>query len=233
MEILVIASGSSGNAYHISDGSTSLLLDAGIPFGAIQRGVGFRVRQISACLITHAHSDHVRGARELAKHGIDIYISSGAAEASGLFGHRIHRVSPLETFTVGTLEILPFDVQHDTPDPLGFFINSKLTGERLLHFTDTYYLKYTFPGITHIMSECNHSKEGIHDSIAAGRITPELAARLVKSHMSIDRLEEMLKANDLSKLRQIYLLHLSENNSRPEEFKQRIAALTGTEVYLT
>ena len=233
MEILVIASGSSGNAYRISDGKTSLLLDAGIPFKAIQRGVGFRVRQISACLITHAHSDHVRGARELAGNGIDIYISEGSAEAAGLIGHRIHRVSPLKAFTVGTLEILPFDVQHDAPDPLGFFINSTLTGERLLYFTDTYYLKYTFPGITHIMGECNHSKEGIRDSIATGRITPELAARLVKSHMSIYRLEEMLEANDLSKLRQIYLLHLSENNSRPEEFKQRIAALTGAEVYLT
>lgn len=233
MEIQVIASGSTGNAYRISDGKTALLLDAGIPFAAIQRGLRFRIRQLSACLVTHAHSDHVRGAKELARNGIDIYISSGAADAAGLLGHRIHRVTALQKFTVESFEILPFDVQHDTPEPLGFFIHSTFTGERLLYFTDTYYLKYTFPGLTHIMGECNHSREGIHDSIEAGRITTDLASRLVKSHMSIDRLEEMLKANDLSKLKQIYLLHLSDNNSRPEEFRQRIADLTGVEVLLT
>ena len=189
--------------------------------------------EIDFGMITHAHSDHVRGAKELARNGIDIYISSGAADAAGLLGHRIHRVTALQKFTVESFEILPFDVQHDTPEPLGFFIHSTFTGERLLYFTDTYYLKYTFPGLTHIMGECNHSREGIHDSIEAGRITTDLASRLVKSHMSIDRLEEMLKANDLSKLKQIYLLHLSDNNSRPEEFRQRIADLTGVEVLLT
>ena len=42
MEIKVIASGSSGNAYTISDGATTLLLDAGVPLREIQVGTGFR-----------------------------------------------------------------------------------------------------------------------------------------------------------------------------------------------
>ena len=47
MEVKVLASGSSGNAYRISDGETALLLDAGIPLKAIQAGLGFRVRDLS------------------------------------------------------------------------------------------------------------------------------------------------------------------------------------------
>ena len=53
MDIKILASGSTGNAYIVSDGSTSLLLDAGIPLRAIQVGSGFRVGQLSGCLITH------------------------------------------------------------------------------------------------------------------------------------------------------------------------------------
>ena len=36
MEIMPIASGSTGNAYRVSDGESALLLDAGIPIRAIQ-----------------------------------------------------------------------------------------------------------------------------------------------------------------------------------------------------
>ena len=233
MEIKVIASGSSGNAYYINDGYNSLLLDAGVPVKVIQVSLGGKLFSASGCLISHAHGDHIRAAADLARLGIDLYMSGGAADLANLSGHRIHRVKALESFRVNGFTVLPFDLQHDTPEPLGFLIRSEATGEKLLYFTDTYYLKYAFKGITHILGECNHSREAIDYSIKEGYITPDLAARLVKSHMSIDRLEEFLKANDLSKLQQICLIHLSDNNSRPEEFQKRIADLTGAEVILT
>ena len=69
MEVKVLASGSSGNAYRISDGETALLLDAGIPLKAIQAGLGFRVRDIMGCFVTHAHKDHSKAAKDLARLG--------------------------------------------------------------------------------------------------------------------------------------------------------------------
>lgn len=232
MDITVIASGSTGNAYRISDGETALLLDAGIPLKEIQRALNFRVRDLSGCLITHALGDHVKAAGDLAKQGVNIYTSKGTIKASRLTGHRIKPIEALREFTVGTFAILPFDVQHDAPDPLGFLLTSRITGEKLLYFTDTYYIKYRFDGLTHIMGECNYSMDIVEQSVRNGYIPPELVPRLVKSHMSMEHFIDLLKANDLRKVKQIYLLHLSGNNSDADRFKTAVQKLTGTEVYV-
>ena len=128
--------------------------------------------------------------------------------------------------------MLPFDVQHDAPEPLGFLFTSVETGEKLLYFTDTYYIKYKFQGLTHIMAECNYDAETLQRSVDAGYIPIELVPRLVKSHMSLEHFLDLLKANDLSKVRQIYLLHLSNNNSDEKRFKEEVQKLTGAEVYV-
>jgi phosphoribosyl 1,2-cyclic phosphodiesterase len=232
MDIKVIASGSSGNAYRISDGKTDLLLDAGIPIQAIRVGVEFRLSDIAGCFITHSHQDHSKAAKDLLKYGVDIYTSKGTIDACGLAGHRTHAIKALAQLTVGTFNVLPFDVQHDAPDPLGYLLASRETGEKLLYFTDTYYIKYRFQGLTHIMCECNYDRETMQQSVDAGYIPIELVPRLMKSHMSLEHLLDMLKANDLNRVQQIYLLHLSNNNSNAGFYKSEVEKLTGKEVYI-
>ena len=56
--------------------------------------------------------------------------------------------------------------------------------------------------------------------------------RLIKSHMSLEHFLDLLKANDLHEVKQIYLLHLSNNNSDAERFREAVQKLTGTEVYV-
>jgi phosphoribosyl 1,2-cyclic phosphodiesterase len=232
MDIRVFASGSSGNSYRISDGKTTLLLDAGIPLKAIQVGCEFKVRQIDGCLISHAHKDHSKAADGLARLGVDIYTSQGTIEACRLVGHRIHTIKALEEIGIGTFSVLPFDVQHDAPEPLGFLIASGETGEKVLYFTDTYYIKYRFQGLTHVMAECNYGREELQRSVDAGYIPIDLVPRLMKSHMSLEHFLEMLKANDLTQVKQIYLLHLSDNNSDAARFKEEVQKATGAEVYV-
>jgi phosphoribosyl 1,2-cyclic phosphodiesterase len=123
---------------------------------------------------------------------------------------------------VGTFKVLPFDVQHDAPEPLGFLFTSTETGEKLLYFTDPYYIKYRFQGLTHIMAECNYDKETLQRSVDAGYIPIELVPRLMKSHMSLEHFLDLLKANDLREVKQIYLLHLSNNNSDEKRFKEEV-----------
>lgn len=230
MEILTIASGSSGNAYRVSDGKTQLLLDAGIPYKEIQKALDFRTRDLAGVLITHEHGDHVKAAKDLAKAGINIYASAGTIEAAGLEGHRIKPVRALREFTVGTFRILPFDVQHDAAEPLGFLLESTATKERLLYFTDTYYVKYRFPAIHYLMAECNYSRERLQDSVDAGYVPKELVPRLLKSHMSLEHFQDFLRANDTTQLRHVYLLHLSNNNADAQKFKETVQRMTGTEV---
>lgn len=232
MDISIFASGSGGNAYRISDGQTALLLDAGISYKEIQVGCGFRMTELSGCLITHAHGDHSKAAKELVRRGTDIYTSQGTIDACGLSGHRVHAVRALEELMIGTFHVLPFDVQHDAPEPLGFLVSSAATGEKLLYFTDTYYIKYRFDGLTHVMAECNYQIDLLLESGARGEIPAKLMPRIIKSHMSLETLSALLQANDLSKVKQIYLLHLSDNNSDAQAFKETVQRLTGAEVYI-
>lgn len=232
MDIKILASGSSGNAYRISDGQTALLLDAGIPYKEIQVGCDFQMSALAGCLITHAHGDHCKAAKELLRRGTDVYTSQGTIDACGLSGHRVHAVRALEELQIGTFTVLPFDVQHDAPDPLGFIVASQATGDKLLYCTDTYYIKYRFDGLTHIMAECNYQIELLLESGARGDIPAKLMPRIIKSHMSIETLMSLLSANDLRRVRQIYLLHLSDANSDAQAFKETIQRLTGAEVYI-
>lgn len=242
MIIRPLASGSSGNCYMIDDGKTKLLLDAGIPFKRIQIGTGFRMSELSGVLVTHEHRDHCKAVPELLKNGVDVYALPEVFASLGVDGHRCHPIRKRPTahsdaswkhqsFAVGGFIITPFDCQHDVPN-VGFYIHSTATGENLLYFTDSFYVRYTFPDLHYILAEANYSSEGIDSSIRGGRIPIEMKKRLVQSHMSIDNLIELLGANDLSKVKQIYLLHLSYNNSDETEFKRRVQAETGCEVYV-
>lgn len=231
MFIKPLASGSKGNAYIVSDGVTTLLLDAGIPLKEIMIGCGFNLNSISGCLITHSHMDHCKADKDLIKYGVPVYMSKGAMEARA-HAHGVNVAKSLEHLTIGTFKVLPFDVEHDAPEPLGFLVESLATKEKLLYFTDTYYLKYVFKGLTHIMGECNYSKKALDKAIEEGRIHVDLAKRLYKSHMSLETFLEFLESNDLSSVKQIYLLHMSDTNGEEERFKREVQQLTGKEVYV-
>lgn len=232
MEIKVLASSSSGNCYRVSDGQTVLLLECGIPIAEIRKGLGFRLSEISACLISHNHMDHCKAAGDIIKTGIDVYMSSGTKEVLGLSGHRIHTVKAKEQFSIGTFVVLPFETEHDAEEPLGYLLYSTATGEKLLFATDTYYVRYKFKGLTHIMVECNYITDILYSNIETGRVPAALKDRLLQSHFSLENVKDFLMANDLSKVQEIYLMHLSNDNSDEERVKREIQGLTGKQVII-
>lgn len=224
-------SSSSGNCYHVTDGHTELLIEAGIRFADIRKALDFRVSRLAGVLITHEHMDHSRAAADLAKAGIDIYASSGTIAARGLTGHRIKEIEPKKQFTIGTWTIMPFDVEHDAEQPLGFLLANQ-AGEKLVFITDSYYCRYTFNGLTHIAVECNYSLRILDENIAAGRVHPAMRPRLLRSHFSLENVKDFFRANDLSAVQEIWLIHLSDRNSDAERFKREIQAVTGKPVYI-
>ena len=227
MDIKILASGSSGNAYLIGDGRTRLLLDAGIPFKRIQIGCGFRTSSIDGCLVTHRHGDHAAAISKLLQRGMTVYSN---ADVAGLYPG-VQSVEARREFRIGTFRILPFEAEHDVPC-YGYQVTSEETGEKLVYITDSAYVMYTFSGLTHIMIEANYAQDIIIDNVRDERVPLSLAARVMETHMSIDTLIDLLRANDMTKVRQIYLLHLSDNNSDAEAFKRQVQEETGAEVYI-
>lgn len=233
MNIKIIGSGSSGNCYRIDDGNTALLIEAGLPIRKIKEGCGFEVP--GACLVTHEHGDHSKAVRDLMKAGVDVYMTSGTAKALGV--EEDHRLRILSSKgedwkgryryfveAVGSFYLHPFPIHHDAVEPVGFAITSQISGERLLFMTDSYYTEYLFPDLTHIMIEANYTAENLQND--------PRAHRLRRSHMSIEMCIETLKANDLSRCREIWLLHLSAGNADIEDFKRRVQEATGCPVYI-
>jgi phosphoribosyl 1,2-cyclic phosphodiesterase len=227
----VLASSSRGNCYHVTDGTTHLLLECGLPFREIQRKLDFQTSEIKCCLVTHEHKDHSRAVTDMAKAGIDCYMSRGTAYALGVSGHWIKVIQAQQTFQVGTWTILPFETQHDAAEPLGFLLVNQ-AGDKLLFATDTYYIKYKFVGLNIIAVECNYALDILNANIKDGSVPEAMKNRLLQSHFSLGNVKEFLKANDLSLVTEIHLLHLSGDNSDASRFKREIQELTGKAVYV-
>lgn len=232
MQIKVIASGSSGNCYRVSDGKTSLLLEAGIPLPKIKAGCDYALSTICGCLISHEHGDHAKAVKHLLTAGIDVYTSKGTAETLGLISFHCHIISNLTPIQIGTFTVVGFPVHHDAAEPFGYFIKNNETQERLLFATDCCYIDYVFQGITHMMIEANYSDDELDNAVEDKRTPAELKSRLYKSHMSIETCLKTIEANKSKALREVWLLHLSENNADAAEFKRRVQEVAGCEVYI-
>jgi len=217
-------SGSSGNLYQLKSSSGSLLIEAGVTINRIKKALEFKLSDISAALISHHHKDHCKAVSDIARAGIPCYMIAETAKALKFDGHRLNIIEPLKQFEVSGFKVLPFPIQHDVPG-VGFLISNG--ADKLVYATDTFYVRYKFKGLTIIAVECNWSKE----TLAPGLI-PIRKQRLYKSHMSLNRVKKFLKANDLSKVREIHLLHLSRENANGDYFKSEVMKATGKPVYV-
>lgn len=231
IKIKTLATGSKGNCYHISDGVTTLLLECGISFKQIQHGTNFETSNLGGVLVTHEHQDHCKGVKAVLERGLDVYMSQGTKDTLGIDNHRIKVVKSKEQFRIGTWTILPFDTQHDVAEPLGFLLQSD-QGGKLLFATDTYYVKYKFTGLTHVMIECNYDQQTLDSNVESGRTHPSMRKRVMRSHFGLENLLEFFMANDLSKVQEIHLLHLSDSNSNAERIFKEVARATGKMIYI-
>ena len=228
LDIAIHATGSSGNCYTVSNGKATVMLDCGLPYNRIQKLTGFILPD--AVFVTHEHQDHVKAAKDFMKRGVDIYTSAGTAEVENLEGHLLHIMKNRQSVSIDGIVVSAFETQHDAVEPLGFLLDD---GEdRLLYATDTYYLHYRFPGLTKIMVEANYCNEILTENLRYGKLPKTLERRLRESHFSLENLKKFFLANDLSKVKEIWLIHLSKGNADPVMFKREIEALTGKPVYV-
>ena len=225
------ASSSSGCCYRVSDDSIQgpLLLDAGIPYKQIQQRLNFRVSELAGCLVTHAHGDHCKAVADLTRAGVNCYASPETwAQLKGITAkHRCYEANPRQALKVGDWKVMPFEAVHDMPGTLGFLVSSAPDGNLLLYLTDSAYTPYKFDGLTHIAIEANFSLDILKENVGSGAISSDRFRRTFRTHMSLERLLQMLRANDLSKVQRIYLLHLSDANSDAEAFKDAVERATG------
>lgn len=219
MRVDSLASGSSGNAYLLRSGDTTLLLEAGLPATKLATYLsGLRVdpRSVDAILLTHAHSDHIQGARDFSdRYEVPIYATTGTLGHRTLRdSDRAHPVLCDRPLRIGDLEVLPFAVPHDCVEPVAY----RLTGERatVCLATDLGHVPDAAPthleGADLVILEANHDEELLWRGPYPGFLKHRVAGQL--GHLSNAAAGRCLGALQRRPPRDVWLAHLSQVNNR-------------------
>jgi len=235
LKICVLASGSSGNAILVATPATRLLVDAGLPATEITnrlRRVGYDVSDLTAVLLTHAHTDHFRAAGTLShRHRVPVFARPATVELiqhqCGRKGFRRLRSPADIPGALGDVSVETFPVPHGgedryAGDPCGFALANG--GAMVTVTTD---LGSPSDGLrdavrrSHaIVIESNYDEETVERKLN----DPQFARdwdylRWVQSdcgHLSNRQCAELLSAEMTAVTTDVFLAHLSENHPRPD-----------------
>lgn len=223
MKICTLASSSSGNCALISQGSTHLLVDAGISLRRITaslRNFGLSPDDLQGVLITHEHSDHISGIRMLVKHHrIPIYAPLGVAESlCGIVPEVRDSISWFYAgteFILGEIAVRSFLTPHDTPESVGYRFETDKSS--LVFVTDigcvTPLVLETALGANMAVIEANHDIR----MLKTGSYPPHLKRRILseRGHLSNDDCGALASRLAASGTKKIVLAHLSKENNTP------------------
>lgn len=226
IEFCSLASGSSGNAQYIASHDTHVLLDAGLSGKYIEnalKNVDIDIRKIGGILVTHEHSDHIKGVGILhRRYGMAIYTTSKTWEAMhGKLGKvdvsKVHFFEPGVSFEIGDITVDPFAISHDAVDPVAFSFrshNAKLSMATDLGIWDDAILN-EIKDSDLLVLESNHDVEmlrmGSYPYYLKRRILSEVG------HLSNDSAGELVtRVVKEGRVKSVLLAHLSKENNIPE-----------------
>ena len=236
MEICILASGSKGNCIYIKGGGTALLIDAGLSAKETLRRLdlaGIDKTEINSILFTHDHSDHCKGARVLScRLEAELYANEGTAAIMENLDKKLSEqefriFDSCSPFDICDLHIEPFTVPHDAGDPVGFVLDDGTA--RIGVVTDigqaTTLAKSKLLGCDLIVLESNHDVEMLRESDRPWSLKQRIEGR--SGHLSNEAAAEIITETASSRLKTIFLAHLSEDCNTPRLAKETaIEALT-------
>lgn len=224
MKLCSIASGSSGNCIFIGSEKTSLLVDAGISGKRVTAGVNAldrSMQELDGILVTHEHSDHIKGLGVLArKYRIPIYATPGTiAEIQrtnpigkmpeGIF----HEIRADETFCLGDMEILPFRISHDAAEPVAY--RFCCCGKQAAIATDIgVYDEYTIDHLRELdvlLLEANHDLHMLQVGPYPYYLKQRIAGK--RGHLSNESAGQLICKILHDNVKEIFLGHLSHENN--------------------
>lgn len=227
MEVIPLQSGSSGNCVFVRNDDTCVLIDAGISGSKAQSRLaehGYDIRDCEALLLSHEHSDHIRGVGVFhRKFRLPVYANQRTWNATckmptiGNLGTANHFVTG-QPFQVGTLRIEPIRTPHDAVESVCFVIEDTVSGKRLGVLTD---LGHVFRGLQKVVAtldamllESNYDDHMLRNGPYPRYLQDRIAGK--HGHLSNDDAAKLVDACDANHLQWVCLGHLSAHNNAPE-----------------
>jgi phosphoribosyl 1,2-cyclic phosphodiesterase len=223
LSVVVLGSGSAGNAVVVESRGRRLLLDAGFSCRELCRrlaAAGVAPESIEALVLTHEHDDHCRGAdRFCSRYGIPLHATAGTLEALPLApgprgGARLVRSG--EVTEVAGFAVEPFLVPHDAREPVGLVVEDG-AGRRVGLVADLGSRSRLAWGrlrdLDLLILEANHDL----DMLRNGPYPWPLKQRVAGRHGHLSNAEAALGAAELvcDRLARVVLYHLSRTNNLP------------------
>lgn len=223
LAVCLLASGSKGNAIYLSNGTTSILIDAGLSGKEIERrfkSKGLHPENLDAIVVSHEHNDHIQGVGVLSRRfNLPVYINKKTHRMCP----RIGKIADLRAFDCGTpfhinqLTLHPFSISHDAEDPSGFTIGHN--GKKIGLATDlgiaTSMVKSHLTGCAMVILEANHDPAMLEFGPYPWPLKQRIKSR--SGHLSNDDSKALLKEIQTDRLAHVILAHLSETNNTPEK----------------
>lgn len=222
-QVCVLASGSKGNAIYVSDGATSVLIDAGLSAIETERRLhsrGIDPKDLDAIVVSHEHGDHIRGVGALSRrYQLPVHINAPTfAHARAQLGtlYETVKFSSGNSFCIGNLCLQPFSVSHDASDSVGFTIQDDTI--KLGIVTDlgvaTQLVRHHLKGCRLIILEANHDPTMLEEGPYPWHVKQRIQSR--RGHLSNEASRDLLGEIWHQGLSRVVLAHLSETNNRPD-----------------
>lgn len=222
LHVSVLASGSTGNAIYVEAGKHSFLIDAGHSgkqMEALIQSIDRDMKKLSGILVTHEHSDHIKGVGVLArKYKLPVYANEKTWKA---MEHLIGEIPldqkfifDMETIkSFGSLEIESFGVSHDAVEPM--FYSFHCEGRKLVVITDTGYVSDRMKGI--ISNAHSYIFESNHDvqMLRMGHYPWNIKRRILSDVGHVSNEDAAIAMSEVigDETTRIYLAHLSQDNN--------------------
>lgn len=211
MKIIVVQSGSKGNATLVIDQGRVLLIDMGTTLKVVKEALAkenMNLMNINAMLLTHEHIDHTYGIRYLPP--LPIYCTKETLALPN-----IEEIEPYKTFKIEHFEITPVSTSHDVKNPVGFIIQSKK--EKLVYLTDSGEISIKtlnrLKNANYYVIESNHDVEMLINSNRPWFLKKRILSD--KGHLSNEQSATYMSKCVGENTKQIILAHLSEECNDP------------------
>jgi phosphoribosyl 1,2-cyclic phosphodiesterase len=227
-----LGSGSKGNATVVKSNHALLLIDCGFTIKETERRLqllGHQPSDITAILVTHEHSDHIKGVGPFArKYQLPVYLTHGTGQYHGLKKiDALHAINISQTFTLADIDITPVTVPHDAREPCQFVFRSNKKTFGLL--TDlgsiTPHIIKQYQQCDALMLECNHCLQ----MLSMGPYHASLKQRVAGQwgHLNNHQSANLLRHIETERLQHLVISHISEQNNTAELARSTIAEVYG------
>jgi len=220
LRVVFLGSGSGGNAVAVTDGDTTVLIDCGFSAREVAKRMalaGLDADSVDAILLTHEHSDHLRGVEVFARrHGCEVLATIGTRRAAGLdaMDACVVGIAAGSEVRVKTLTVLPFRVSHDAAEPVGFRVTAP-SGFCFGLATDTGVLTPEaaegLAGVDLLGLESNHDLRMLEAGPYPGFLKRRILSR--DGHLSNPDAADALEALVSNRLRRVIAVHRSDTNN--------------------